>query len=309
MRTLDSHYVTPALRAHNLLLLNSYGLFMTRSLAENYPYSRMYKAQMRGGRHQWLEVVERIEDGSLPPEVSLRYLLSQLINRAEQFRVLAESMLRDLDDFSANSDVPAITRVILEHIHQSDYAARLMEIAMHSLLQAVWEFGTLAGGEIVPLSQMRSANKKHGNIGDVEIKRDGQIVEAWDAKYGKGYLRDEIEELTDKLAKHPDVELVGFVTSDPPERLSELMSRMGDIEAMYGVVVRILPFVDWVQEQFIRLRDEGVGSPEALARRWFLAYGESLAQKRRLFAPIDEPCQRWVETLQAAIAAARSNPT
>lgn len=265
MRTLDSNYITPVLRAHNLLLLNSYGLFMTRTLAENYPYSRVYKAQMRGGRNQWLEIVERIEDGSLPPEVSLRYLLSQLINRAEQFKLLADSMLTDLDDFLSKAGVPAITQVILEHVNQSDYAARLMEIAMHSLMQAVWELGTLAGGEIVPLSQMRSANKKHGNIGDIEIKRDGQIIEAWDAKYGKSYLRDEIEELADKLPKHPDVELVGFVTSGDPERLSELTPRMGDIETLYGVALQIVPFVDWVQTQFDRVQSEGVGTSEDVA--------------------------------------------
>jgi hypothetical protein len=34
-----------------------------------------------------------------------------------------------------------------------------------------------------PLSQMRSANKKHGNIGDIEILEARQIIESWDAKY------------------------------------------------------------------------------------------------------------------------------
>jgi hypothetical protein len=261
---------------------------------------------MRGGRDQWLEIVERIEDGSLPPEASLRYLLSQLINRAEQFRLLADQMLKDLDDFLSEAGVLAITEVILKHVNQSDYAARLMEVAMHSLMQAVWELGALAEREIVPLSQMRSANKKHGNIGDVEIKRDKQIIEAWDAKYGKTYLRDEIEELADKLPNHPDVELVGFVTSGAPERLSELTPRIADIETLYGVALEIVSFVDWVQTQFDRVQTEEAGTSEDVAKRWLLAYGESLAQKRRSLAPIDEPCQRWVETLQEVIVEAQA---
>ncbi len=37
---------------------------------------------------------------------------------------------------------------------------------------------------------MRSANKKHGNIGDLEVLEKSNIIEAWDAKYGKAYLRD-----------------------------------------------------------------------------------------------------------------------
>lgn len=304
MRSLDGNYITPVLREHHLLLLNKDGLFMTRSLAENYPYSRVYKAQMRGGRNQWLEIVERTENGTLSSEVALRYLLSQLINRAEQFRLLADSMLGNLDKFVSKADTPTIIQVIANHVNQSDYAARLMEIAMHSLMQAVWELGTLAGGEIVPLSQMRSANKKHGNIGDVEIKQDGQIIEAWDAKYGKNYLRDELEELADKLPKHPDVQLVGFVTSGTPDRLAELTHRMGEIEAFFGVVLKIVQFTDWVQTQFERVQSEGLATSEDVARRWLSAYGQSLAQKRRTLAPIDEPCQRWVETLQETIISA-----
>lgn len=78
-------------------------------------------------------------------------------------------------------------------------------------MQAVQETGVLAGKEVLPLSQMRSANKKHGNIGDVEIIDNDQIIESWDAKFGKSYLRDELEELNEKLAMHPLVERAGFV--------------------------------------------------------------------------------------------------
>lgn len=48
MRTIDSTYNTPFLREHGLININKFGLFMTRSLAENYPYSSLYKAEMRG---------------------------------------------------------------------------------------------------------------------------------------------------------------------------------------------------------------------------------------------------------------------
>lgn len=34
---------------------------MTRSLAENYPYSPVYKANIRGARLEWLSIVEAIE--------------------------------------------------------------------------------------------------------------------------------------------------------------------------------------------------------------------------------------------------------
>ncbi|HWH08223.1 MAG TPA: hypothetical protein VNX21_03420, partial [Candidatus Thermoplasmatota archaeon] len=67
MRVLDADYITPALRAHGILRLNADGVFMTRTLAENYPYSQVYKAEVRGARKDWLALVEKLEDGSIPP--------------------------------------------------------------------------------------------------------------------------------------------------------------------------------------------------------------------------------------------------
>ena len=48
MRTIDKNFITPALRSYGLLSFNADGFMMTRSLAENYPYSKFYKASIRG---------------------------------------------------------------------------------------------------------------------------------------------------------------------------------------------------------------------------------------------------------------------
>lgn len=48
MRSIDKKYITPVLRKYGLISLNADGMFMTRSLAENYPYSKVYKAEIRG---------------------------------------------------------------------------------------------------------------------------------------------------------------------------------------------------------------------------------------------------------------------
>jgi hypothetical protein len=91
------------------------------------------------------------------------------------------------------------------------YPSRIMEIAMHSLMQAIYEGNIFPDRVLKPLSQMRSANKKHGNIGDVEILQSKEIIESWDSKFGKTYLREELEELVDKLEAHSSVEIVGFI--------------------------------------------------------------------------------------------------
>ena len=90
MRTLDRYFNTPFLRRYGLLKVNRDGVFMTRSLAENYPYSMLYKAEMRGPFDQWIAIVDAIENGSMPSDLALSYLLVLLKNRSDAFKENAE---------------------------------------------------------------------------------------------------------------------------------------------------------------------------------------------------------------------------
>ncbi|MEM7713999.1 MAG: hypothetical protein AAF349_10570 [Cyanobacteria bacterium P01_A01_bin.68] len=275
MRPLDKQYITPVLRKYDLLRLNADGIMMTRSLAENYPYSSVYKANIRGARLEWINLVEAIEINDITPEVALHYLLSQLLNRAKNFKDLAEEILNNLTSFITKAESinqEFITQLILRHIDESDYAARIMEIAMHSLMQAMQEFNLFPQGTLRRLSQMRSANKKYGNIGDVEILQANQIIESWDAKYGKAYLRDELEELAEKLEVHPNILLAGFVTSKEPERRGEVTSRIEEIEEYFDIKVEILTFRDWIKKQFHRAIENNTVTEQELAKAWIRAY-------------------------------------
>ncbi|HAZ46706.1 MAG TPA: hypothetical protein DDW76_17780 [Cyanobacteria bacterium UBA11369] len=304
MRSLDKQYITPVLRKNDLLRLNADGFMMTRSLAENYPYTPVYKANIRGARQEWLRIVEWIETNEILPESALNYLLSQLWNRANEFKALAAQTIANLQQF-LNSNQPVnrerITALIERHINESDYAARIMEIAMHSLMQAMQDCQILAEGVLKPLSQMRSANKKHGNVGDIELLSAQQIVESWDAKYGKSYLRDELEELADKLVANPTVAIAGFVTSVEPERPEEILARCQEIEDELGISIEILTFRNWVKKQFERGIGDSLITETQLAIAWITAYTESLAQRRREIAPIDEPCHQWLTSLKAIL--------
>ena len=139
MRSLDKSYVTPALRKHNLIKLNADGFMITRSLAENYPYFPLYKAQLKGAKEEWVTLVELVETGALPPEPALHHLIAQLLNRAEAFTKLAEESLNTLNQFVMRKGVTqeSVFTIMQRHIDESDYAARTMEISMHSLFQAM----------------------------------------------------------------------------------------------------------------------------------------------------------------------------
>lgn len=298
MRTLDKKYVTPVLRKYDLLRLNADGFMMTRSLAENYPYTSLYKARLKGAREEWLELVEEIEEGKTRPLETLKYFLSKLMNAASNFTSKVDELFLFLDDnlTSINNKKLAFDFVD-SHIQKSDYAARLLEIAMHALINIAVESGVYGYGEVKPLSQMRSANKKHGNIGDIEVLVDGQIVISWDAKYGKGYLREEVEEVAEKVIHHEAVEKVGFVTTSDIERTAELNARISDIEELHDLTIDILTFSDWVDSVYDGILQLENLTESEISQKWIDMYCRYLSQKKRDVAPIDEPCLQWVEEL------------
>ena len=107
-------------------------------------------------------------------------------------------------------------------------------------------------------------------------------------------MRDEIEELSEKLEIHPSVRCAGFVTSLEVERFGELKPRCEEIEDIYGITLKVLTFDDWVEKQFERALADKTISEQEFSMDWIKAYTESLAQQRREIAPIDEPCYQWL---------------
>lgn len=296
MRTIDKSYVTPVLREHGLLSVNADGIMMTRTLAENYPYSKLYKAAIRGARDEWVEIVDLVENGRLDAETALKQLIVLLLNKSEAFQTSAQQALMDIGSIiGLGLTASDVIRFLREFVDSSDYSARVFEVALHSLFQAL-EDCALLEGFLKPLSQMRSANKKHGNVGDVELtmgKDTLAILEAWDAKYGKPYLRDELEELNEKLENHPETRVVGFVVDRAPDLRDEILHRMHEIEQVHNVEVQIVDFEHWVSDQLAETGDDA----DKISRAWLIAFAESLCQRRRERAPIDEPADAWVTHL------------
>ncbi len=293
MRTIDSMYSTPFLREQGLLNVNKFGVFMTRSLAENYPYSKLYKAEMRGPFSEWIDIVDAIENGSMPALSGLYYLMALLKNKSDAFHAMADKAVELAVHYKGRS-FHGVTMLMNSFFHNTEYSARAFEVVIHGFMQAMWESDMLGGLELVPMSQMRSANKKHGNIGDVELKDGNVIVESWDAKYGKPYLRDELEELRDKISISLGTKAAGFIVDGAVDRREEITNRIKEISMETGVDIELLSFEEWIAYQTKGITEAQLDN---LAGKWLDAVVESFAQKRPYMAPIDEPCEEWLKDL------------
>lgn len=293
MRTIDSTYSTPFLREQGLLNVNKFGVFMTRSLAENYPYSKLYKAEMRGPFAEWIDIVDAIEDESMPALLGLYYLMALLKNKSDAFNKMADEAVELASKYEDKS-FGGISALMKSFFNDTEYSARAFEIVIHGFMQAMAESNMIGDLDLVPMSQMRSANKKHGNIGDVELKDGRVIVESWDAKYGKPYLRDELEELRDKILTSPGVKVAGFIVDGEVDRRKDIVERAEEISVETGVDIQLFSFDEWIQYQTQRIADSQL---DRIASRWLIAVVESFAQRRPEIAPIDEPCEAWVKDL------------
>ena len=295
MRVIDNTYITPKLREYNLLKLNADGFMMTRSLAENYPYTSLYKANIRGAKSEWIEIVNVIENS---PEIALpalKLIITFLKNRSEQFQNKANDALSHVNKYlNKISNFSILKNKLFSFPSISSYSARLFEILIHSFYNTVLQDYGL-DLFLKPLSQMRSANKKHGNIGDIELLERPNtmlIIEAWDAKYGKSYLRDELEELKDKLEGHPETKLAGFITNEEPVHNKEILERKSEIEEIFGITIKIESINSWFKNSIslYNITDEMM-----FLKHWTKMFFEYLCLKQYEIAPIDEPTYNWIE--------------
>lgn len=293
MRSLNSKYTGVFLKENGFLNSNKFGSFMTRTLAENYPYSKLYKAKMEGPFDEWIAVVDALENNTMPAELALSYLMMLMKNNSDKFKRLAGDTVKLAQEYTV-VDFSTVQRLMTDFYSSTYGKARAFEVVMHGLMQALAEMDIIGDSELVPLSQMRSANKKHGNVGDIEFARDEIIIEAWDAKYGKTYLWDELDELRDKLNNNPDVEIAGFVADKDVDRTADIKDKIHDVSMDTSTDIVICSFDEWVE---LKTRNLATEDRNLAAKKWLIAVVETFALKRPKYAPIEEPSEIWLQDI------------
>ena len=277
---------------------------MTRTFAENYPYTLFYKAEISGPKRKWLELIDDLEEKKIDAEAALLYVLGLLWKSSEQFSHLVTAVLTSLNEWnlrSTNLRIEEVATIIKLHINKSEARARLLEVAMHALLQASEDLRVDLSGALKALMPMRTANLKHRNFGDVEVMAGDFVVESWDAKYDNPYLSDALDVFLEKIRGKNISELTfGYVLLPEKKNYSDVDQKVTAIEEEYGIKVQILSFDEWTQQQVMRARANEV-SEESLAQAWLSAYVESLALRRETRAPIDEPTYDWLRSLQEVL--------
>jgi hypothetical protein len=307
-RTIDSNHIAPALREYDLLRVNKDGVMMTRSLAENYPYSQVYKASLRGPRDAWGKLVEAIErsDSTLAPEPALRYLLLTLVNRGSYAQEINQDLLDAVEDLrNTGTSTEQVFDVIQRHIRQSPHSDRVLKIALHTLYQVLDENDQLSGvshtgGKLQPVefTPLPDANidSHQPSVTVTHPSDDSHIHTAWDVNTGRLDMAAKLDQLENLLDAHPEIQRLGVIVENGPNVDPSIDDRLTAIEDEHNVEIRITTFEDLCTEWLEDLLSAGVDYSQ-----WLVAYAETLTHRRRDRAPLSEPTREWVEILTALI--------
>lgn len=307
-RTIDSTHIAPALREYDLLYVNKDGVMMTRSLAENYPYSQVYKASLRGPRDAWGKLVEAIErsDSSLAPEPALRYLLLDLVNRGSYAQEISQDLLDAVENLRNKGTSPdQIFDVIQRHIRQSPHSDRVLKIALHALYQVLEDNDHLSGvsptggmlqpPEFTPLPDA-DIDGHHPAITVNHPSDESHIHTAWDVNTGRLDMAVKLDQLEDLLQAHPEIQRFGVIVENGPSVDPAIDDRLATIEDQHNVEICITTFEDLCKELLEDLVSAGVDYSQ-----WLIAYAETLTHRRRNRVPLNEPTREWVEILTDVI--------
>lgn len=307
MRTIDKKCVTAWFNSRKMgVKLNTDGVFMTRTLADNYPYVPLFQADMKGPKDEWLCLIDGLQRRKIDPSAALRALLLGALQRYVDFSEMGQRSRKLLsDDYSINE----AHHLISKHISsRSSGGARLLELAIHTWMQCAYEAGLpipwLGGPRSpAPIKPMRSPDKKAGHIGDIQfphaefedVKGKRFIEYAIDAKHDISTVGPEIERMLTHIEDidTPQVHLkrIDLVSLfEAPEKsyekrfeiaLEELQSR--------GIEVHLSSLKELLLE---------IGGAENLGTAWVRRYMSTLAGEDHGYGSVTEITTDWLSDLE-----------
>ena len=74
----------------------------------------------------------------------------------------------------------------------------------------------------------------------------------------------------------------------------DIIDRKNELQSETGTEILLLSFDEWVNYELDNLNQ---GQKDEIAYNWLVALVESFAQRRLDLAPIDEPCDAWINDL------------
>lgn len=200
-RTSDTQYITPTLRKLGLPCMAESG-WLTRSLEQPYPYDFSYSGKIgEPVRNAFLSILDYVEKEPSKAKPLLTYLLFCVIQKNKADAVLI-TKIDDADNFTIDSII-AFLEACFTYKYKDFGGSKLPVIAFHCIFQQlIEELKRYEGCTLNKLGSHTASDRTSKTAGDIEIFKNGELIEAIEIKLDKPINLDLMRQVQQKIYKH-----------------------------------------------------------------------------------------------------------
>jgi DNA (cytosine-5)-methyltransferase 1 len=197
-RTIDKSVTVPFLQSRSLAYnVETHWLSQTFSFAGPYELELDLKTKPPGAGKNMIKLVNAVQSAPSPvhyAKAAIQLLLHGLIEERNRGKVLLEKP-KDL----AIDQVIALLRSHFYRGYEKN-APRLPQVAIYALYQCIVDsMDRYKEKTLSPLERLKTANRKSGSVGDIDVNRGDQPVEAVEVKFDVAITRDHVAEAIQKI--------------------------------------------------------------------------------------------------------------
>lgn len=198
-RTFDSLVTVPFLQSKSLRYnVETHWLSQSFSFPEDYTRGRVIRTTPRKMGPDMLETVNQVQESQNPQQLAgaiVEVLLALLIEERNKSKIILEKP----KGVTIDQAIELIGRHFFDRKYQKN-APRLPQLAIYAIYQCIVPtMERYQDLELGRLERMKTANRKSGTVGDVDVNRQGQPFEAVEVKFDQPVSAAHVAEAVEKI--------------------------------------------------------------------------------------------------------------
>lgn len=201
-RSIDTKHITPTLRELGLPSMSESG-WLTRLLEQPYAYTLDYQGKISNTKlkQAFLQVLDYVKNEPTTATPLLTYLLFCVIQKSKSDIVLI-TKIDDADTTTIDSII-AFLEACFSYNYKDFGGSKLPVIAFHCIFQQlIDELKRYEDCTLNKLGSHTASDRTSKTAGDIEIFKNGELIEAIEIKLDKPINADLMRQVQQKIYKH-----------------------------------------------------------------------------------------------------------
>jgi DNA (cytosine-5)-methyltransferase 1 len=201
-RTIDTKHITPTLRELGLPCMAESG-WLTRSLEQPYAYTLDYQGKIGNLKlkQAFLGILDTVQNEPDKAQLLLTYLLFCVIQKNKIDKVFI-TKIDEADNHTIDSII-AFLDACFSYNYKEFGGSKLPVIAFHCIFQQlIEELKRYDGCVLNKLGSHTASDRTSKTAGDIEIFKNGELIEAIEIKLNKPINADLMRQIQQKIYKH-----------------------------------------------------------------------------------------------------------